>query len=202
MKEIFLILALVGLAGCSPPPAAQDSEIAASEADETSRENSIDPAAVMRLHPKVVAVDTQPFATPPRLVITLKGDGWGESDILPGFARDANYVLKKMAKKKLIPSDHGITFILRIEAESGDKMLDLNVLHLSVDQPVVESIADGASISAQVFLNTSDVSFNGRMGRVITQRFCADDKYQGAGGVLRTAEFCAKALGDQDLSST
>jgi len=202
MKEILLILALAGLSGCAPTTAPQGSEAEISEADETSRENSIDPAPIMKLHPNIVAVDTQPFATPPRLVMTLKGSGWRESDILHGFASNATSILKKMAKKKLIPADHGITFILRIEVESGGEMLDRNVLHLSIDQPVVVSAAGGANVSAQVLMNTSDVSFNGRLGRRITEQFCADDKYQGAGGVLRTVNFCSKALGNRDLSSS
>lgn len=202
MKEIMLILALAGLAGCAPTTAPQGSEAKISEADESSRENSIDPAPLMKMHPNVVAVDAQPFATPPRLVMTLKGNGWRESDILHGFASNATSIPKKMAKKELIPADHGITFILRIEVESGGEMLDRNVLHLSVDQPFVEAVAGGANVSAQALLNTSDVSFNGRLGRRLTEQFCGDDKYQGADGVLRTVDFCSKALGNWGLSSS
>lgn len=202
MKEMLLILTLAGLAGCSLPAAPQAGEASLTETTQASRKASLNPTAIAKLNPKLVAVDTQPFATPPRLVMTIKGSGWGESDILPGFAVDATSLLKKMAKKKLIPVDHGITFIIRVEGESEGKMREYNVLHIAIDQQVVQSISGGADVSAQALLDSSDVEFNGRLGRRITERFCSDEKYQGAAGVLRTVAFCDQALGDRDLSSS
>lgn len=201
MKKMFLILALTGLAACSVPAVPQGREASVTDAAQAPSESSTDRAAIAKLHPNLVDVDTQAFATPPRLVMTLKGDGWGESDTLFGFAGDATAVLKKMAKKKLIPVGNGITFILRVEAESGGQTQERNVLHIAVEQKVVQSVADGADISAQVLLDSSEVEFNGRLGRSITERFCADDKYQGTSGLLRTVEFCGQASGDQDSSS-
>lgn len=201
MKELLLTLSLAGLTGCSLPAAPQADKASVIDTAQAPSDSAIDSAAIAKLHPNLVAVDTQAFATPPRLVMTIKGDGWGESDILFGFAGDATSVLKKMAKKKMIPVDHGITFILRVEAESSGQTQERNALHIAVDQQVVQSVAGGADISAQALLDSSDVEFNGRLGRGITERFCADDKYQGAGGLLRTVEFCDQALGNQDSSS-
>ncbi|MCF5089531.1 hypothetical protein GIW57_04990 [Stenotrophomonas sp. PA-6-5C] len=201
MKTALLVLTLVGLGGCSVPVNPQG-DAALAETAQKPRDSSKDAAAISKLHPNVVAVDSQAFATPPRLVITLKGAGWSESDILYGFASDAAAVLNKMAKKKLIPSDQGITYILRVESESGGQTQERNVLHVALDQQVVKSVAGGGDISAQALLDSAAAEFNGRMGRDIAEKFCSDDKYQGAGGVLRTVEFCGYALGDQDSSSS
>jgi len=119
-------------------------------------------------------------------MLTLRGDGWGESDILVGFAGAAASVLKKTAKKKLIPVDHGITFILRVAEESGGHTQERNALHITIEQRTVQAVVGGTDISPQVLLDSSEVEFNGRLGRGITDRFCADDKYQGAGGSLRS----------------
>jgi hypothetical protein len=201
MKELLLILALAGLAGCSIADGTQGSTVSTGAAKE-DRSTTPDKESISNLHRNIVAVDLQEFATPSRIVVTLKGVGWSESDILYGFAVDATSVLKKMGKKKLIPAGQGVTFILRVDTEFGGQTQPKNVVHIAVSQPVVQTVTTGADISAESLLNSATTEFNGRMGRELTQRFCSDDKYQGASGVFRTVEFCQSALGNQDTPSS
>lgn len=164
------------------PKAAQDAPVADKPSDTD--------AAIRKLDKRIVAVDHQPYATPPKLVLTLAGDGWDEAGMFYGFAISSGAVLDDLAKAKLLPDGQDVVFILRAPMTGGDP---INVLHLTLPAADAAALA-GTRPTVPAVLERASVEFNGRHGREIVTAFCADAKFQGGAGLARTPKFCDLAL--------
>jgi hypothetical protein len=149
--------------------------------------------ALKKLDARIVSVDHMPMATPPRLVLTLKGDGWDEAAVFQNFAIDARRLLTKMGEQKLLPTGEDITFILRVEIIGGDGQSgEKNIVHLTIPARVAAQIAvtDNKNAASEL-LRHAHAEFNGRMGREVVTAFCNSDRSQ---MVVPAATFCMQAL--------
>jgi len=183
MKVFALLVAMLLMAACSAASPGSEDHAAVQDRD----------AAIARIHPSIGEVAWQPYAAPPRLVLTLDGSGWDEAHVFYGFAIDASSALAKLEKKKLRPTDHDVTFMLRVK---GADSKNRNVLHLRIPgSAAAGSQQANASGDARALLQQSTVEFNGRMGRDLVRAFCSSSKYQGPNGVQSVPDFCRRALG-------
>ncbi len=195
MKRVLLLLIVATLAACGGKPPEQkstDAATAGSQGAADTNDEAKNDAAIQKLHRSIGAIDRQPFATPPRLVLTLNGSGWDEAALFYGFAGDAHSVLEKMSKKGLLPQGHDLVFILRAESTDSQKR---NILHLQVPGAAVTEILSAGNSTAAL-LEGATIDFNGRMGRDVVATFCDGNPYQGTAGLMPTPEFCRQATAD------
>ncbi|MCD7096968.1 hypothetical protein [Stenotrophomonas sp. MMGLT7] len=175
-----------------PTPATQATDEAADPVD--VRPQGADDKALKKLDDRLVSVDHMPMATPPRLVLTLKGDGWDEAAVFQNFAMDARRLLTKMGERKLLPADEDITFILRVGTVGGDgRDAEQNIVHLTLPATAATQVAGTDNKNAESeLLRHARAEFNGRMGREVVTAFCNSDRSQ---MVVPAATFCQQALG-------
>lgn len=152
-----------------------------------------------KLDKDIVSIHHMDLADPPRILITLKADGWGEASAFHSFASSAAALLKKSEKEYLLDEGHDVVFIMEVEvvAEDGDGMAKKsrsNILDLHLPAASrSDFLADTERPEASALLRLSKVEYRGRVGRKVVRAFCDSSWHQGASGISPSATFCRQA---------